>query len=283
MDPNERSPRNVELARELGEEYGLFLTDQLASSSVIYNDPTLRIEIPFADRLLNDLFEAVLRRMDIADDRVTLRLQARRELLRHLYTALQLLAFYRGEVLVSIADTGEKFALENGLGVDPLFDIFNPLARAMLGPDDAPLPHNVTDYLPSDSTSYTAMRDWIRRTAQLSERVTIVPREVGSVSFMTLFADSLRSVAHALVSSTTSSYVDFTFHSQGSGYQIKYHPQFYTSPTVFGPNLSTPVTRQSVLAQNYYFLGKLGAAPDIIDPSPYTVSSSSTSGTTNVF
>jgi hypothetical protein len=164
----------------------------------------------------------------------------REHLTSHLDTALRLLEFYPtirfDGVLVSVANTDEKIALENGLGVAPLFDIFNPRARAIV------LGGLAAVYEPGDDV---ALGDWARWAAQSDRGLEVMSQQAASIGFMTLFADSLRSVVQAFMSGNASSSVDFTFHSKPpGGYQVQYHPQYYTSPVVFGPNLSTPVTKK---------------------------------------
>jgi len=281
MDEDERSPHNIELARELGEKYG-----RLASRAPLipviqyqWRHDTLALS---ASELLTDMLADLSARMSFISEgdypRSNLAPSTLALLTRHLDIAFQILAFYRENnldgVLVSVANTGDEIALENGLGVAPLFDIFNPLARALINPPDV-------RYEPENGPS---LRDWVQRASRSGEGVEFLPQQAASMGFMTLFVDSLRSVLRAFTSGLSSSSVDFTFNSNPpGGYQVQYHPQYYTSPIVFGPTLSTPVTQLSVLAGNYHFLGQLGTAPAIRDPALYTVSSSSTIATTTVF
>jgi hypothetical protein len=281
MDKDERSQRNIALARELGEKYGRIVSTRLIPEIILkyeWEPAPLR---PVAGLLLTELVADVTAGMRTRrdDGLPSLHRSTREHLTSHLDTALRLLEFYPtirfDGVLVSVANTDEKIALENGLGVAPLFDIFNPRARAIV------LGGLAAVYEPGDDV---ALGDWARWAAQSDRGLEVMSQQAASIGFMTLFADSLRSVVQAFMSGNASSSVDFTFHSKPpGGYQVQYHPQYYTSPVVFGPNLSTPVTKKSVLAGNYHFLGQLGTAPAIRDPALYTVSSGSTSGTTNVF
>jgi hypothetical protein len=240
-------------------------------------------ELSFARALLSDL---VFDLSEVEYDRATewrstrppaLDVSTRLQLTAHLEDALRLLAFAReaklGGVLVAVAN-GER-ALQNGLGVAPLFDVFNPRARWMLGRMDE-------DASAADLDDYADLRGWALRAVNSDGRVALVPQQEATTGFMTLFADSVRSIVRWFQNFNTS-YVDYTFHSKKpGGLQVQYHPQYFTSPVVFGITLSTPVT-QRVLIGPYHFLGQPPDRPLIRDPAVFIASPSTSVGNTVSF
>jgi hypothetical protein len=284
MATSDRSPRDIARARELGHKYGRLLND--FPLTLRYWRPALNQlrgtgQFSLANALLRDLVSEV----DGAEhDRASawrstaapaLHVSARIQLTGHLESALRLLAFARearlGGVLVAAVD-GER-SQQDELGSVPLFDVFNPRARSILGRMDEDGPA-------SDLDGYAGLRDWARRAASSDSRITLVPQREASTGFMTLFADSVRSIV-SWFRDSNASYVDYEFNSnEPGGLQVQYHPQYFTSPVVFGPKLSTPVS-QRILIGHYYFLGQPPNGGRVIrDPTVFFASPSSTVGNT---
>jgi hypothetical protein len=240
---DDRSESDIALAHELGDKYGTRLQYPLQFERVRATG-----QHTFAHELLADLVSDVSDQL-YADGRLSrlpaLDVSARIKLTADLEDALRLLAFGReaklGGVLVSVADG--KDALQNGLGVAPLFDIFNPRARWMLGQMDAHAPN-------ADLDDYAKLRTWVMGAVNTVGGVALVPQRQATKGFMTLFADSVHSVLKWFQNSNTS-YVDYTFNSRPpGGLQVQYHPQHYTSPEVFGTTLSTPAPPTVAVRRN---------------------------------
>lgn len=282
MATSDRSPRDIVSARELGNKYGRLLNDFPLTPR--YWRPALNQlrgtgQYSFADALLRDLVSDV---SELEHDRATawrsaaapsLHVSARVQLTAHLESALRLLAFARearlGGVLVAAAD-GER-SQQDELGGTPLFDIFNPRARSILRMDE--------DGLASDLNGYAGLRSWAMQAVRSDSRVALVPQREASTGFMTLFADSLRSIVSWFQNSNTS-HVDYEFNSnRPGGLQVQYHPQYFTSPVVFGRKLSTPVSQRIVIG-HYYFLGQPPNGPVVRDPTVFFASPSNNAGTT---
>jgi hypothetical protein len=178
-----------------------------------------RFPIPEASELLNELVADVTAMLDpviVGGGYLppAFHSSTRTRLTHHLATALRLLAFYQAinldGVLVSVANTDEKVALENGLGVAPLFDIFNPRARAIVERSEG----TAGVY---EAVEVGWLRQWARSAAQPDKGLAVISQQAASTGFMTLFVDSLRSVVQAFTSGNVSSSVDFTFHSNPPG------------------------------------------------------------------
>ncbi|MEH2521989.1 hypothetical protein V1279_007562 [Bradyrhizobium sp. AZCC 1610] len=272
---DDRSESDIALAHELGDKYGPRLQYPLQFERVRATG-----HYTFAHELLADLVSDVSDQL-YADGRLSrlpaLDVSARIKLTADLEDALRVLAFGReaklGGVLVSVADG--KDALQNGLGVAPLFDIFNPRARWMLGQMDAHAPN-------ADLDDFAKLRTWVMGAVNTVGGVALVPQRQATKGFMTLFADSVHSVLNWFQNSNTS-YVDYTFNSRSpGGLQVQYHPQHYTSPEVFGTTLSTPAT-QRVRIGHYHFLGKPREGPVIRDPAVFFASPNTSVGNTLAF
>jgi hypothetical protein len=272
---DDRSESDIALAHELGNKYGPRLQYPLQ-----FERARATGQRTFAHELLADLVSDISDKL-YADGRLSrppaLDVSARIQLTADLEDALRLLAFAReaelGGVLVSVAD-GEG-TLQNGLGVAPLFDIFNPRARWMLGQMDAYAPN-------ADLDDHAKLRSWVLGAVNTVGDVALVPQRQATKGFMTLFADSIRSVANWFQNSNTS-YVDYTFHSRSpGGLQVQYHPQYFNSPEVFGTTLSTPTT-QRVRISHYHFLGKQREGPVIRDPAVFFASPDTSVGNTLAF
>jgi hypothetical protein len=91
-------------------------------------------------------------------------------------------------------------------------------------------------------------------------------------------------IAHATVSSVSSfpRLINFTVHSQKSGFRLQRTYEYWYSPVVFGRSMSTPVS-QAISAARYKFGGNLGDDNLIWDLAVHEVSTSNTQTTTTAF
>lgn len=233
MTNRSRSETDVAFAYSVGREFGPIL------------DPGRLRLLTRADRsaffstMLRNLMGRVGRHISGSEDSEPLDFAASESLIGDIESALRLLSF--GEDLgIGVVVYAEEW--DDSLDQPVLFDVFNPRAWRMLSPDSND---------PMTERRHN-LRNWIKTVVRERKTLRLVPLEDARMSFVTLFADSLVTLVRGS-GQNRSSHVNFTVNS-GHGYQLEYHPQYKTSPLVFGTHNSSPVT-QTILIGRYHFQG----------------------------
>jgi hypothetical protein len=235
-----RTRQDIELAQTAGEMFGQRLrTWPDTSGRLAYS---LLGPRPVSRRLLRE----ALNTLSVEDARRPSWSRATTtETLKDLDNALNLVAFSRASGFDGILVLNERDPV---FGCFPLFDLFNPRAReALTEPEEERYDRRFI-------RTRRGLLQWVKRKAGSDERITWLDPHSATTGFMTLFADSLRSVIRYFNGSGTS-HVRYTVHSRNEGYQLEYHPQFNFSPNVFGSNLTYRVS-DTIRIGHYRFQGR---------------------------
>jgi hypothetical protein len=253
MSEMDRSDRDMNFARRLGEEYRgrLFDADRVRILGVTDDRESAS--------LLAALEREVSRYIDFPPS--FLPAQLRRFLEEEITLARRLFAAGNGEVLV-LQQAG------NGFELDVIVDVFNESARRALSIWSRGTPEYY-DYddgpsvLPPPGPPLTP--EWIDDIERGRAPVRRASRREGSASFLTLFSDALRVSATAASTSTSPVY---TANCNLKGWILETWQQFNYSPARFGSRVTWPVTDTLPTSGNYMFQGLKGGAVRK-DPTPH--------------
>lgn len=232
---NSRNPEDLSFARSIGEELGSSLDRKHALG--------FRSKPANADQILH----SVLRRIDdkfgygrLSDK--SLADSAIQEFTRDIYDAIQIISFSRQNKLDGVPVFSQSL-VHNDFDIPPLFDVFSGQAReSVIGSVSEVGVEKMGVLLGQPLLGGLDFRS-----------VKLLPLREACTGFMTLFSDSLRSAVRIFRAQNTS-YVRYTVHSTGSGYQLEYWPQYKYSPIVFGNGLTTPLDH-TVKIGYYHFQG----------------------------
>ena len=138
---------------------------------------------------------------------------------------------------------------DNVFALDTIIDILNPralkalsdLASAGGGDQDSQSPPRFS-------------RAWLRSLQNRGTPVRLAQRNEAATSFLTMFVDTLRSVARS-TSRGAPVGANFTVNSLTSGYVLESWPQFNFSPTAFGSGPTSPVS-DYLTSGHYRFHGR---------------------------